>query len=158
MRDSFSKRIVAVGLCLAALLAVGRAATVASAQSGQSVLPAEELLRRWIESVWNGGKLELVPSLVNTSYVRHEAVGTRAVTPEQYALEISATRKRFPDLRFTQRDRIVQGDRVWVRWSFRGTDATTGRVIVRGGLQIYRIENGKLAETWVASLPDGADW
>lgn len=38
------------------------------------------------------------------------------------------------------------------------TVLTTGKVVVRGGLQIYRIHNGKLAETWVASLPDGADW
>jgi predicted ester cyclase len=80
------------------------------------------------------------------------------VTPAQYALEIASARKQFPDLRFTLRDHVIHDNKIWCRFSFRATEITTGKVVIRGTLQIYRLENGKLAETWFARLPDGVDW
>jgi len=157
IRGPVRKRIIA-GVCLTAVLTWGAGTSVAFAQSAQKVLPADEVLRQWIEEVWHGGKLELVPSLVNSTYIRHGASGTRTVTPEQYALEIAALRQRFPDLRFTLHDRVIQNNMIWSRWSWRGTEATTGKAVTRSAIQIYRLESGKLAETWAASLPDGVGW
>ena len=107
---------------------------------------------RW-EEIWHHGKLELVSETVGPSYVRHEPQGTRTVTPEEYREVIAAVRKRLPDVRFTMHDQAAQGDRAWVRWTMNGTDAETGKPFTRAGLQVYRIANGRLVETWLARLP-----
>jgi hypothetical protein len=41
-----------------------------------------------------------------------------------------------------------------MRW----TDILTGSICTRAGLQSYRIEEGKLAETWVVLRPAGSTW
>jgi len=40
-----------------------------------------------------------------------------------------------------------EGDRAWFRFAFKWTDAKTGETRTRAGMQVYRTENGKLAET-----------
>ena len=37
-----------------------------------------------------------------------------------------------------------------------GTDAETGKPFTRAGIQILRIANGRLVETWVAIAGEGA--
>jgi hypothetical protein len=112
-----------------------------------------ETIRLWGEEVWGNGRLELVPDLVAPQYVRHNADGTRTVTPESYAREIEAARAR--NTTFTRNAMAIEGDFVWMRWSFR-TESSDGREMEGRGLQIYRLENGKLAETWTLSVRDGA--
>ena len=41
-----------------------------------------------------------------------------------------------------------------MRW----TDSATRVVMTRAGFQSYRIEGGKLAETWVTLQPIGSAW
>jgi hypothetical protein len=41
-----------------------------------------------------------------------------------------------------------------MRW----TDQASGKICTRAGLQAYRIEGGKLAETWVTLQPLGSAW
>jgi hypothetical protein len=43
-----------------------------------------------------------------------------------------------------------------VRWTSRHTDPETGVVITRACIQVYRVERGKFAETWVAMQNPGA--
>ena len=114
---------------------------------------------RW-EEVWHHGKLELVSETVGPSYVRHEPQGTRTVTPEEYREEIAASRKKLPDIRFTMHDQATQGDKAWFRWTLNGTDAQTGKPVTEAGLQVYRVANGRLVETWwaVLSLQSEATW
>jgi hypothetical protein len=38
------------------------------------------------------------------------------------------------------------------------TDAKTGETRTRAGMQLYRIEAGKLAETWAVFKPLGSAW
>jgi hypothetical protein len=115
-------------------------------------------MERWSNDVWKQGKLELVPELVGPSYVRHGPEGTRTVTPEEYAKEIAAMRERIPDIAFTRHDQCVNGNMIWTRWSSTGTDSTTGEAGKAAGIQIYRLEDGKLVETWIAMHPLGSTW
>ena len=62
---------------------------------------------------------------------------------------------RMPDVRATVEDRIIQGDRVVARMTFSATHtqplqgiAPTGRRFTLRTIDIWRIENGKLAEHW----------
>ena len=62
----------------------------------------------------------------------------------------------FPDTRHTINDWIAEGDRVVLRTTARATHgdhfegmAPTGRFIEFTGLEVYRIANGRIVESWV---------
>ncbi len=55
-------------------------------------------------------------------------------------------------------DHTFEGDRAWFRFTMKWTDLKTGETRTRAGMQVYRIEAGKLAETWVMYQPLGSVW
>src|SRR5579871_983592 len=65
--------------------------------------------------------------------------------PKQY---LAAAFQRFPDIHVTIEDIIAEADRVVVRNVWRATDHQTGHKIEFGGIVIWRISQGKLAERW----------
>lgn len=121
----------------------------------ESVIRA--LFDRWLR-VWHEGALDLVPGCVASAYIRHEAAGVRTVTPDSYRAEIEATRAQFPDIRFDIHEDAVVGDRMWARYTVSGTDVASGEKMLRGGIQVYRVADGRLAETWATALPPGMTW
>ena len=116
-----------------------------------------DLFDRW-ERVWHEGRLDLVPSCVGEHYVRHDEAGDRTVTRDAYAAEIAKIQRDRPDIRVVVYDHSLVGDRAWFRFAFKWTDVATGEKRSRAGLQAYRIEDGKLAETWLALQPLGSAW
>jgi predicted ester cyclase len=56
--------------------------------------------------------------------------------------------KKFPDMHVAVEDVIVEGDKVVVRNTWQGTDRDTGRKLRFGGIVIWRVAGGKLAERW----------
>ena len=116
-----------------------------------------DLFDRW-ERVWHEGQYDLIPSCVGPNYIRHDEKGDRTVTREAYAAEIAAMRTERPDIRVVVYDHSFEGDRAWFRFSFKWTDPKTGEPRSRAGFQSYRVEGGKLAETWVMLLPLGSAW
>jgi steroid delta-isomerase-like uncharacterized protein len=73
------------------------------------------------------------------------------------ALVLAPTRAALRDMRFTIHDVVIDADRACARWSVTGTHegdylgvARTGRQIEVAGINIFRIEAGRIAETWVA--------
>ncbi|MBS2127066.1 ester cyclase [Burkholderia thailandensis] len=115
------------------------------------------LFDRW-ERVWNHDELDLVPTCVAPQYLRHEEAGDRIVTPESYAAEIVKLKKERPDFQIVAYDHAFQGDRAWYRVGMTWTDQSSGQVQTRACVQGYRIEDGKLVETWVMFRPIGSSW
>ena len=126
------------------------------AARGAEAIPP--LFAQWIEDVWHHGRLELVPQVIGPQYVRHEGDRTRTVTPAEYAEEIAATRQVLPDVRFLIHDCAAVGDRLWTRWTMVGTSTQSGQVVRRMAAQVYRIEDGRLVETWAIMLPGDGTW
>ncbi len=128
---------------------------------GKSSMSAEESTRdlfdRW-EQVWHEGKLDLVPSCVAETYIRHDQKGDRTVTQDAYSAEIANIRKERPGIRVVVYDHTFAGDRAWFRFAFKWTDVKTGQAQSQAGMQSYRIANGKLTETWISLLPLGSAW
>jgi hypothetical protein len=116
-----------------------------------------DLFDRW-ERVWHEGQHDLIPSCVGSHYIRHDEKGDRTVTREEYAAELAAIRQERPDIRVVVYDHSFWDNRAWFRFSFKWTDRNTGEPCSRAGMQSYRIEGGRLAETWVALLPLGTAW
>ncbi len=109
-------------------------------------------MKAWAEEVWGQGRIDLVPDLVAPMYIRHGANGTRVVTPDEYAGEIRRNLER--DMRFTGDTVTADGDLVWLRWSMSVTDVPGSSRRYRG-FQLYRFEEGRIAETWLLSAPAG---
>jgi hypothetical protein len=116
-----------------------------------------DLFDRW-EKVWNRGESNLVPSCVGNTYIRHDENGDRTVTREAYTAEIAQIKIERPDIQVVVYDHGFQADRAWFRFAFKWTDLKTGEPRSRAGMQSYRIEGGKLAETWLAMQPLGSAW
>ena len=115
------------------------------------------LFDRW-ERVWHEGQYALVLECIAAHYIRHDEAGDRKVTREAYAAEIAKIREERPDIRVVVCDHSFIGARAWFRFAFKWTDPKTGEARSRAGMQSYRIETGKLAETWLALQPLGSAW
>ena len=69
---------------------------------------------------------------------------------------IAAFLAGFPDFQLALEDVLAEGDRVGVRWTFRGTHqgefmgiAPTGKRVSMSAIEINRVAGGKVAEHWV---------
>ena len=116
-----------------------------------------DLFDRW-ERVWHEGQYDLIPGCVGSHYIRHDEAGDRTVTREAYAAEIARIRAERPTIRVVVYDHSFEGNRAWFRFAFKWSDPDTGEPRSRAGIQSYRIEADKLAETWLALLPLGSAW
>jgi hypothetical protein len=118
--------------------------------------PLAELFARW-EKVWHDKAYDLAPDCVADHYIRHDESGSRMVTREAYLEEMRGVHAQRPDIRVVVFDHDFGGDRAWFRFMFRWAEAEGGTV-TRSGMQSYRIEGGRLAETWIAMQPVGSKW
>jgi predicted ester cyclase len=105
------------------------------------------LVHRYFDGVWNKGHLTVADDLMTpplaTAFKR---------SAEQF-------RAAFPDLRATVDDAFSAGDRVVVRTTIRGTHLApltfaghtfepTGKELTFTGIEIFRVEAGRLVEHW----------
>lgn len=115
------------------------------------------LLAEHTETVWNRGDLDAVDEFVAESYVEHDpTVADTLQGPEAYKANVEAFRSAFPDITVTIEDTLVEGDRIALRQRFTGTHRgpfmglePTGKRVDVSALLICRIDDGKIAETWV---------
>ncbi len=101
------------------------------------------VVRRLVDEVLNGGRLEVVDELYAP---RLAAVARRWIAP---------FRASFPDMRMEVVDLIAEDDKVVVRWTTHVTHQgeflgvpPTGQHVTCTGMSMYRIANGTIAEVW----------
>ncbi|WP_211453175.1 ester cyclase [Collimonas antrihumi] len=75
------------------------------------------LVRRLYEDCINRGNLALLTELISDEFVGSPGAQGAA----EFGKGIAAVRNGFPDVQFEVEDLIAEGDRVAVRWTFRGT-------------------------------------
>ena len=112
-----------------------------------------ELIRRWLafgEAGFNGDFDEFIAR----HYVGHIGGGNDMDRAELERLERNYA-VAFGDVRYEIQDLIAEGDRVVLRVESSGTHRAefvgipaTGRRVTNTGIVIYRIEDGKIAESW----------
>jgi SnoaL-like polyketide cyclase len=116
-----------------------------------------DLFDRW-ELVWHEDRHDLIPGCVASAYLRHEATGDRVVTAESYGAELKKLKADRPDVRVAVYDHLFQGNRAWFRFMFKWRDPKNGETVTQAGMQSYRTEDGRLAETWIVLQPIGSKW
>jgi steroid delta-isomerase-like uncharacterized protein len=121
-----------------------------------SLEPNKELVRRLYEEAFNEGDLDLVDELVAPDVVTHNPIILDAPTgPDSIRGGLEMIRKAFPDFHVEVEDLIAEGDRVAALLTMSGTNegdyrrgGATGKRGTMRAFFIWRIADGKLAESW----------
>ena len=115
------------------------------------------LARRLIEQVYNDGNLEVIDEIVAEDYFHHDpTMPQEEGHGREHLKEFTRMyRSAFPDLHVQIEDQVAEEDKVVVRWVANGTHEgdlmgvdPTGNRVTMAGMTIYRIDEGKIAETW----------
>jgi steroid delta-isomerase-like uncharacterized protein len=112
------------------------------------------LVRRFFELGPTSGDLMAADELLADDFILHVPL---PCSPGVQGMNevISACRAAFEHLDVTVEDMVAQGDRVAARFIARGIhkgdfmgQPASGRSITMTGIEIFRIENDKIAELW----------
>lgn len=120
--------------------------------------PKNNLLYRWFEEVWNQAREAAIDELAAPNVVAHglvDAEGNEIRTREGFKAFWRQFRSAFPDVHVTVEDGLVDGDKVMVRCTVRGTHkgqgvglAPTLKHVTFSGMCSARIEGGRIVEAW----------
>lgn len=112
------------------------------------------IARGWHESL-NQRNLDALDSVLASDIAHHSATFADTVGPAGVKRILAAALTGFPDVRFTVEDVIAEGDLVAVRFQAEGTHLgefqgypPTGQPVVWTGINIFRIECGRIVESW----------
>jgi steroid delta-isomerase-like uncharacterized protein len=112
------------------------------------------LVRRFVDEVISRGELDQADQLLAPDYMYH-APAMEVRGPEGIKQVFAMLRGAFPDWSETIEDLVAAGDRVVFRVTGRGTHRSefmgippTGQQVVVAGIDIVRLEGGKIAEHW----------
>ena len=114
----------------------------------------KQVARRFYDDVLNGRNVDALEELAVPDYNEHDMLpgqGTGlAGLRDRVNMFITGI-----DPHFTIEDVVAEGDKVVVRWTNSGTHSgdflgipPTGKSFNIAGIDIYRLEEGKLAEHW----------
>ncbi len=148
--------VLAVAIIAAACVPIPTPAPPTAAPAPAALAEANKaLVRRYLETVLIGGRLDAIGEFVSPDYKRY-------LSPTAAPLNVEAQKKRlagflvaFPGLTFTIEDMITEGDRVAYRATARFTHqgafqgiAPTGKQGAVTEMNIVRIDDGKIVEHW----------
>lgn len=112
------------------------------------------IVRRFIEEVIGKGHLAAIDDLLTPTYIYH-APGMEVNGPDGLKQIFTMLRNAFPDWYETTEDLFAEGDKVVFRVTGYGTHQgdfmgipPTGKRVAMSGIDIVRIEGGKLVEHW----------
>jgi steroid delta-isomerase-like uncharacterized protein len=123
------------------------------------------LVRRHIEDGFNCGDWTVCESTLADDYTaRYGADGAANVGRDHYVRVCQYLRRSFPDVNITIEDLVAEGDRVVNRYIERGTLTgarflgidPAGQRYEKPGTTVYRVANGRLAESW--GVEDTLGW
>jgi steroid delta-isomerase-like uncharacterized protein len=111
------------------------------------------IVRRWYEEMWNKGNLELIDELIASDVTGHSPI-QNVDGVEASKRYVTMSRAAFPDLHFTIEEMIAEGDKVVAVRTLAGTHrgeylgvAPTGNHVNITGINVFRIADGRIAET-----------
>jgi predicted ester cyclase len=114
----------------------------------------KDVALRWVEEVWNEGRLEVVDELHAEEYVRHHDSDGGAGR-EHYKAHAANVLTLIPDLHCAVEQVIAEDDLVMLRLITTGTHQgrygdiePTGRRLEFPTVEILRIVDGRIVESW----------
>jgi steroid delta-isomerase-like uncharacterized protein len=115
----------------------------------------KEVTRRFSAEVWGEGNAALADELIAPDLVEHTPFPAPTPGLEGHKQVLAMFRSAFPDLKVTVDDVIAEGDLTYLNWHGDGTHTgemmgipATGKTVHVTGMDILRLENGKIKERW----------
>jgi steroid delta-isomerase-like uncharacterized protein len=121
----------------------------------------EQLVRRFIEELWNGRKPELAEELIARDCRTHQLRSGAPVTsvprgPVEMKEHVTEWLRGFPNLKFRIEQMLSAGDKVFAQTLMEGTHTgmwleipPTNKAVTVRIMTVHRILRGKIAEDWV---------
>jgi ketosteroid isomerase-like protein len=110
-------------------------------------MTSTNLVTRLIEC-WNTGKLDDIDNLLSADFIRHEPeMGGGATGKKEYKQTVNRYRSSLSDFHTEVIDMIEQGDKLAFRFKTSGRRGNAPFIFE--GVNILRIEGGKIVEDWV---------
>jgi hypothetical protein len=120
-----------------------------------SIKENKELVRRY----FSAGEAEIKAEFAGKyeyhapEFVIHMTTGDLKL--KEYGQAMAVVVAAFPDFKYTIEDMIADGDKVVARYKFNGTQtgsyrgiAPTGRKVNAYGIEIIKIDSGRIVEAW----------
>ena len=121
-------------------------------------MSAEEnkaLVRRYVEEFVDRSNFDLSEEIFAPNFVRYDAGPDQVSRVEDLKHFFAMLHSGFPGFQSTIEDLLSEGDKVALRFTFRGIHqgefmgiAPTGKEVTMSGIDILRIADGKLVEMW----------
>jgi predicted ester cyclase len=134
----------------AAGLAAGSATPAACVDDGSLPLPRELVTRWWAEG-WTAGDPAAFDEILAEDVMHHWATGADTVGPADVAARVAGWREGMPDLAIRYGDIFVDGPYAAAVWTIVGTPigaAEGAEPVSANGINVFRIECGRIAEVW----------
>jgi len=114
------------------------------------------LVSRYYDELCNGRNLKVADEIIAAGHRYHDPSHRGTADGPDGIKQVTATyHQAYPDARWTVEEIVATGDTVVVRWTGRGTHegqlgamAPTGRRVEVPGICMFRITEGKIAESW----------
>lgn len=115
----------------------------------------KEFIDVYTDDFWNKPNIAAFDKYFTADFIVHFADGDQ--NREQYKGLCEAYFASFPDLHITTDDLVAEGDKVTKVWTANSTHKSefmgipaTGKQIEVKGIEVFRIEDGKIAELWAS--------
>jgi steroid delta-isomerase-like uncharacterized protein len=115
----------------------------------------KEQFRRFMEEVVNQKNVAAIDEYMSNDFVEHEDISPFPSTREGVQQFFAAMLEGLPDLTVTIDDIAAEGDKVWARWTGRGTHKgelmgipATDKEVSFGAIDILGYAEGKAVEHW----------
>ncbi len=119
-----------------------------------------KLLVRHIYDAFGSGGVDLLDEAVADDFRDHDPMPGQAEGLAGLKQAVGLFRAAFPDGEMLVDDMVAEGDKVVTRVTLRGTQRGaffgvpgTGRIVSAEGIEIYRIDKGKIVEGWSRFVP-----
>jgi len=118
------------------------------------------VLRRWVDEMYVKGRFELMPDLAGPMYIRHEKTGTFTVNVEDYWKVLKdryggSEKAQISEHRYQL---FAEGDMVCVFGSYKGYRKGGDDNDVYNSVQVFRLSDGKIVETWFPGFAKNVEW
>lgn len=119
----------------------------------------KRLAQRSLE-LWASGSTGRPEDVFAAGYLNHQepvaAGGVKAVDLDSWKAIVAENHRAFSDFTVTVLSQVAEGDLVATRWRFEATQSgdylghkPSGKRAIWTGVQIDRVEDGKIVESWV---------